>query len=199
MPGLQGRQFSLLDTELGDLCPVLLDPAQPGGWGSAHVGSFRTHRTRPPQPAHQTGRHAGRERASVGEPAGSSSGTRRSSRPRPAAKRWRCMGTSRTSTDASRSSSPAPTARQGALHGDRRRLAVAEGGRGPVPLPVLGAGGAVDGVPAEHGQGRNDAALLHARPAATETDDDAQRPCDGIERRAALERERRRPHHRAVG
>jgi hypothetical protein len=33
MPGLQGREFSLLDTELGDLCPVVLDPAQPNGWG----------------------------------------------------------------------------------------------------------------------------------------------------------------------
>jgi len=33
MPGWQGREFSLLDTELGDLCPVVLDPAQPNGWG----------------------------------------------------------------------------------------------------------------------------------------------------------------------
>ncbi len=33
MPGWQGREFSLLDTELGDLCPVVLDPAQPTGWG----------------------------------------------------------------------------------------------------------------------------------------------------------------------
>ncbi|HVU87141.1 MAG TPA: hypothetical protein VHD36_07460 [Pirellulales bacterium] len=34
MPGWQGRQNSLVDSELGDLCPVVLDPAQPGGWGS---------------------------------------------------------------------------------------------------------------------------------------------------------------------
>ncbi|MBI3469543.1 MAG: hypothetical protein HY000_41605 [Planctomycetes bacterium] len=40
MPGLQGRQFSMLDTELGDLCPVLLDTAQPGGWGSRTPGHF---------------------------------------------------------------------------------------------------------------------------------------------------------------
>ncbi len=33
MPGWQGREFSLLDTELGDLCPVVLDPSQPTGWG----------------------------------------------------------------------------------------------------------------------------------------------------------------------
>ncbi len=40
MPGWQGRQFSLLDTELGDLCPVLLDAGQPGGWGSRTPGQF---------------------------------------------------------------------------------------------------------------------------------------------------------------
>lgn len=40
MPGLQGRQFSLLETELGDLCPVALDPAQPGGWGSRTPNHF---------------------------------------------------------------------------------------------------------------------------------------------------------------
>jgi hypothetical protein len=34
MPGWQGRQQTLIDTELGDLSPVVLDPAQPGGWGS---------------------------------------------------------------------------------------------------------------------------------------------------------------------
>jgi hypothetical protein len=40
MPGLQGRQFSLLETELGDLCPVALDPSQPGGWGSRTPSHF---------------------------------------------------------------------------------------------------------------------------------------------------------------
>jgi hypothetical protein len=34
MPGWQGRQMSLLDTELADLYPVVLDSSQPGGWGS---------------------------------------------------------------------------------------------------------------------------------------------------------------------
>ncbi len=33
MPGWQGREFSLMDTELGDLCPIVLDPSQPNGWG----------------------------------------------------------------------------------------------------------------------------------------------------------------------
>ena len=40
MPGWEGKQFSLLDTELGDLCPVVLDPAQPGGWGSRTPSHF---------------------------------------------------------------------------------------------------------------------------------------------------------------
>jgi hypothetical protein len=40
MPGWQGREFSLLDTELGDLCPVVLDPSQPGGWGARTPNHF---------------------------------------------------------------------------------------------------------------------------------------------------------------
>jgi hypothetical protein len=40
MPGWQGRQMSLLDTELGDLCPVVLDASQPGGWGSRTASHF---------------------------------------------------------------------------------------------------------------------------------------------------------------
>lgn len=40
LPGWQGRQVSLLDTELSDLLPVVLDPAQPGGWGSRTASHF---------------------------------------------------------------------------------------------------------------------------------------------------------------
>lgn len=40
MPGWQGRQFSLIDTPLEELYPVLLDPTQPGGWGSRRPGQF---------------------------------------------------------------------------------------------------------------------------------------------------------------
>jgi hypothetical protein len=40
MPGWQGRQYSLLDTELKDLYPVVLDPAQQGGWGSRVPNHF---------------------------------------------------------------------------------------------------------------------------------------------------------------
>jgi hypothetical protein len=34
LPGWQGRQMSLLSTELADLLPVMLEETQPGGWGS---------------------------------------------------------------------------------------------------------------------------------------------------------------------
>lgn len=40
MPGLQGRQFSLLGTKLAELCPVVFDESQPGGWGSRTPGHF---------------------------------------------------------------------------------------------------------------------------------------------------------------
>jgi hypothetical protein len=40
MPGPQGRTLELLDTPLGDLMPVVLDPAQPGGWGARTPSHF---------------------------------------------------------------------------------------------------------------------------------------------------------------
>ena len=40
MPGFYGRQFSLLDTELDALYPVVLDETQPGGWGSRTPSHF---------------------------------------------------------------------------------------------------------------------------------------------------------------
>lgn len=40
MPGARGRQLSLLDTELADLYPVVLDRSQPGGWGSRTPDHF---------------------------------------------------------------------------------------------------------------------------------------------------------------
>jgi hypothetical protein len=40
MPGWEGREFSLLNTDLGDLCPVAMDTAQPGGWGSRTPSHF---------------------------------------------------------------------------------------------------------------------------------------------------------------
>lgn len=41
LPGMQGREFSLLDTPLADLYPVLLDDTQPGGWGSRTPSRFQ--------------------------------------------------------------------------------------------------------------------------------------------------------------
>ena len=40
MPGIQGRESTLMDTELGDLCPVVMDTSQPGGWGSRTPDHF---------------------------------------------------------------------------------------------------------------------------------------------------------------
>ena len=40
MPGWEGREFSLLETEIGDLCPVIMDSSQPGGWGSRTPDHF---------------------------------------------------------------------------------------------------------------------------------------------------------------
>lgn len=40
MPGFLGRQLSLSETELGDLCPVVFDPGQPTGWGSRTPSHF---------------------------------------------------------------------------------------------------------------------------------------------------------------
>ena len=179
MPGWQGREFSLLETELGDLCPVVLDPAQPGGWGSRIANHFELT---------ELGRRSlltkladtQDDNAEVWEglpgfqwyapvlraKAGSDVLCRaqgRVQRVRPAAAAGHA--------DLRR--------RQGALHGDRRRLAVAQGGRGQVPLPLLGPGGALDGLSAQHGQGRDDAAVLRARPAQAEPDAGAARQRDG--------------------
>ncbi len=40
MPGWQGRQLSLQETELAELYPVVLDPTQPDGWGSRTPSHF---------------------------------------------------------------------------------------------------------------------------------------------------------------
>lgn len=40
LPGWQGRQQSLMDTELRDIYPVILDATQPTGWGSRTSGHF---------------------------------------------------------------------------------------------------------------------------------------------------------------
>ena len=40
MPGWQGRQLSLVGSELGDLLPVMFDESQPSGWGSRMPSHF---------------------------------------------------------------------------------------------------------------------------------------------------------------
>lgn len=40
LPGFRGNQETLADTALDDLFPVVLDPAQPRGWGSPTPGQF---------------------------------------------------------------------------------------------------------------------------------------------------------------
>lgn len=40
IPGFRGAQASLLDTPLGELMPVVWDPAQPRGWGTPLPGKF---------------------------------------------------------------------------------------------------------------------------------------------------------------
>ena len=166
MPGMQGRQFSLLDTELGDLCPVVLDPSQPGGWGS------RT-------PSHFELTELGR-RSLLTKLADTQDDNAEVWEGLPGFQWYAPVLRAKAGSDvlcvhkdAVERVRPAAAAghahlrrRQGAVHGDRRRLAVAQGGRGQVPLSLLGPGGALDGLPAEHGQGRDDAAVLRARPAA---------------------------------
>src|SRR3954454_17657784 len=41
LPGIQGRQFTLLDTPLKDLYPVVLDNSQPSGWGARTPSHFQ--------------------------------------------------------------------------------------------------------------------------------------------------------------
>ena len=45
MPGWQGRQISLLESELKELYPVILDPTQPDGWGSRTPSHFELTQT----------------------------------------------------------------------------------------------------------------------------------------------------------
>ncbi|MEM7603657.1 MAG: hypothetical protein AAF357_19870, partial [Verrucomicrobiota bacterium] len=40
LPGFRGNQASLADSELADLFPVVMNPAQPRGWGSPTPGQF---------------------------------------------------------------------------------------------------------------------------------------------------------------
>ena len=130
-------------------------PGAAGRLGLAHAQPLRADRAGPPQPPDQAGRHPGRQRRGLG-------GAARLPVVRPGAPRQggqrrplRPQGRLERIRPAAAAGHADLRGRQGPVHGDRRRLAVAQGGRGQVSLSVLGPGGALDGLPAEHGQGRD--------------------------------------------
>ncbi len=151
MPGLLGRQFSLLDTVLGDLYPVVMDESQPGGWGSRTPGHFEltelgrrsllTNLADTPEanievwedlPGFQWYAPVVAPKA---EPR-----CWQSTKTRPTI-RADCRCWSRARLALAKCCSWGPTA-----------LAAAQGCRGQISLPVLGPGGPLDGLSAEHGK-----------------------------------------------
>ena len=97
MPGLDGRENSLLQTELGELYPVVMDDTAARRLGFAVTQSLRAHRTGPSQPAHKIGRFAGREFGSLGIACRGFNGMPRFSAPRRAPKY--CASTRTQSND----------------------------------------------------------------------------------------------------
>ena len=69
MPGWQGRQFTLLETELKDLYPVELNATQTGGWGSRTPNHFELTELGRRSLLTKLADTQGREHASLGEPA----------------------------------------------------------------------------------------------------------------------------------
>ena len=108
--------------------PVVLDDVAAGRLGLAHALPVRADRARPPQPAHQAGRHAGRQHRRLGRPARLPVVRRRSLRAK-AGSEVLCVH--KDAVERVRPPAAAGHAdlrrRQGAVHGDRRRLAVAKG------------------------------------------------------------------------
>ena len=160
MPGSHGLELSLQKTELDALFPVELDDAQAGRLGIEHALPFHPHGPRPAQPPDQAGRQRGREHGSLGRTArlpvvclGGAGPARR-----------RSAGGTQRQREQVRSHAavgdPHLRRRKGPFHGDGRRVALAARGRRQVPLSLLGPGRALDGLSAQHGQRRNDAALL---------------------------------------
>ena len=190
MPGWQGRQLSLLETELDELYPVVLDEAQRSGWGSS-------------TPCHFDLTELGR-RSLLTKLADTEEENREVWEGLPGFQWYAPVVRARAGCevlavhkDAENKFGRMPLLvdahlrrRQGPVHGHRRRLALAQRRRRQVPLSLLGPGRALDGLSAQHGQGRNDAAVLFARPAANRRDRDAQRQRDGPKRRAAARRRR---------
>ena len=90
---MQGRAVLAAGHRAGGPLPGGDGPGAARRLGLADAQPFRADRDRPPQPAHQAGRHRGRERARSGRACPASSGTRRCCAPRRAA---RCSASTRT-------------------------------------------------------------------------------------------------------
>ena len=199
LPGLRGYESSLEGSALADLLPVVWDPAQPRGCGTSSPGNFALTEAGDAQPAHQAGGHRRSQRPGLAEPA-------RVPVVRPGDARQGRGGSPRHPRLGNQPLRAHPADRhqdlrrgQNPLHGHGRRVALAQGRRGQISLPLLGSGGALDGLPAEHVPGRQDAAVLFTRPAAHRGRADAQRERHQPDRRAVARRRGHRADHRALG
>jgi hypothetical protein len=166
MPGFHGFQASLQETPLADLLPVIWDAAQPRGWGSSAPGKFalteagmRSLLTK----LEDTDEASARVWSTLPgfqwyAPALASESRQRGARhSRQRVESIRPRAAHRHE-DLRRGQNP--------LHGHRRRVALAQRRRGQVSLPLLGPGGALDGLSAQHEQRRQDAPFLLARSPA---------------------------------
>jgi hypothetical protein len=130
MPGLQGRQFTLLETELADLCPVQMDAIAAGRVGFANAGAFRIDGAGTTEPADEACGYAGRESGGLGEPAGvpvvctGAAGEGGNGSAVGASERVERGGTRAVAGDADIRDG------EGVVHGDGRGVALAEGGGG---------------------------------------------------------------------
>ena len=194
LPGMYGRQSSLVETPLTDLYPVLLDDTQPGGWGSRTPSRFQLT---------ETG-----ERSLLTKLADSQQNNADVWEELPGFQWYAPVVRAKAGcevlcvhSDASNDFGRLPLVvtrtfrrRQGALHGHRWRMAVAQRRRGQISLSFLGPGRALDGLSAQHGQRRNHSPLLFARSAAAWQIGRAQSERDGTERRAAFQGRRCGPN-----
>ena len=198
IPGFHGFEASLMQTPLGDLFPVVWDDAQPRGYGTSAPGGFVLT---------EAGKHSLLTKLEDTDEASEQvwkdlpgfqwyapalrEGRHGSPRHPQHGKQQLWAHSAHRDAHLRRGKNP--------LHGHRRRVALAQGRRGPLSLSLLGPGGALDGLSAQHVAGRQDAALLFAGPSARGRRADAERERDERHRRAAAGRRRDRANHRAIG
>ena len=162
MPGRYGWQNSLRASPLGDLFPVVLDAARAEGTGSLAPGHFTLTQAGTAESIDASWRVGRGERRTVAHASRLSlvrggqacEGGERSPR-RPRSRRID-VGARPADRDQDLRHGKSP------LHGHGRRVALARGGGGPVPLSLLGSGRAVDGLPAADGEWQVDSPLLRA-------------------------------------